>query len=232
MINAIRDVVNLFWEPVMNVWELFATYAPGIIAAFIFILTGLFLARFLSTWLEYFLRKIKLDNYTSKLGINEIFMRFGFGNSPSRILSFILYWTMLLVFFVTAANILNLSVISQVLEQFLVGFVPKITVAVVIAFGVLLFANFIYSIIENAAKANSLKGGTSLAKIAHFVVIIFTIVVILEQFGLRMKLIENGVAILLCSLGLAFAISVGLGAKDFARDVIKSFFTDGEEDNK
>lgn len=231
MTNAVRDVINLFWDPVLGVWEMFATYAPGIIAAFIFVLVGLFLARFLSTWLEQFLRKIKLDLYTSKVGINEILTRFGLGKSPSRVLSFILYWTLLLVFFVTATNILNLSVVSQVLEQFLVGFLPKITAAVIIAFGGLLFANFISSIIENAARANSLKGGTSLGKIAHFVVICFTLVVVLEQFGLRMKLIENGAAIILSALGLGFAIAVGLGAKDFAHDMIKSLFTEDEKEN-
>ena len=231
MTNAVRDVINLFWDPVLDVWEMFATYAPGIIAAFIFVLVGLFLARFLSTWLEQFLRKIKLDLYTSKVGINEILTRFGLGKSPSRVLSFILYWTLLLVFFVTATNILNLSVVSQVLEQFLVGFLPKITAAVIIAFGGLLFANFISSIIENAARANSLKGGTSLGKIAHFVVICFTLVVVLEQFGLRMKLIENGAAIILSALGLGFAIAVGLGAKDFAHDMIKSLFTEDEKEN-
>jgi len=230
MTNAVKDVINLFWEPVLNVWDIFATYAPGIIAAFIFVLVGLFLARFLSTWLEQFLRRIKLDLYTSKVGINEILTRFGLGKSPSRVLSFILYWTLLLVFFVTATNILNLSVVSQVLEQFLVGFLPKITAAVIIAFGGLLFANFISSIIENAARANSLKGGTSLGKIAHFVVICFTLVVVLEQFGLRMKLIENGAAIILSALGLGFAIAVGLGAKDFAHDMIKSLFTEDEKE--
>ena len=230
MAKIARDVFELFWEPVQNTGELIIAYAPGIIAAFFFILVGLFLARFLSTWLEQFLRKINFDTYTSKVGINEIFTRFGFGRSPARVLSFLLYWTLLLVFFITATNAMNLTAISQVLEQFLVGFIPKMTVAVVISFGGLLFANFISSIIENAARANSLKGGKSLAKIAHFAVIVFTIVVVMEQFGLRMKVIENGVAILLISLGLAFSIAVGLGAKDFAHDIVKNLFS--EEDEK
>lgn len=230
MNNVMEYLVNLFWDPIVSAGNIFAVYAPGIIAAFIFILVGLFLARFLSTWLEQFLRKIKFDNYTSKIGLNEILTRFGFGRSPARVLSFILYWTLLLVFFVAATNTLNLTVISQVLKQFLVDFVPRITVAVVIAFGGLLFANFISTILENAATANSLKGGKSLAKLAHFAVIVFTLVVVLEQFGLRMKLIENGFGIIAVSLGLAFAIAAGLGAKDFAHDMIKSLFTDEDKD--
>ena len=45
-----------------------------------------------------------------------------------------------------------------------------------------------------------------------------------------MKLIENGAAIILSALGLGFAIAVGLGAKDFAHDMIKSLFTEDEKE--
>jgi len=227
--KAVTDVANIFVDPILNMWDMFSAYAPNIVAAFIFVLVGLFMARLLSTVLEQFLKKIKLDSYTSKVGINEVITRFGFGKSPSRVLSFILYWAMLLVFLVTAANVLNLSVISKVLEQFLVGVLPRMAAAILIAFGGLLFANFIGSVVENAAAANNLKGGSSLAKIVHFVVVVFTVIAAIDELGIRMKIIEGGINILLASLGLAFAIAVGLGAKDIARDIITNFFTEKKD---
>lgn len=226
--KIITDIANLFVDPLLNIWDIFSAYVPNIAAAFIFILVGLFLARFVSTFLEQILRKIRFDFYTGKVGINEVVTRFGFGNSPTAVLSFILYWSLLLVFFVTAANILNLSVISGVVEQFLVGFIPKISAAVFISFGGLLFANFLSAIIENASRANNIKGGASLARIAHFVVVVFTIIAAIEQFGIKMKIIEGGINILLGAIGLAFAIAVGWGAKDIAHDVIKAFFTENK----
>ena len=222
----LKDAANLFIEPIMHVLAIFRTYIPNILAAFIFVLFGLFIARMLSSMLEKFLRKVQLDTYTSKVGINEILIRFGFGKSPAHVISFLVYWSLLLVFFVTAANMLNLTVISAILEKFLVGFVPRIAAAIFIGFGGLLFARFLSEVVQNAATANNLKGGSSLSKIVHFVVVVFTLIASIEQLGIEMKMIKGAVDILFASLGLAFAIAVGLGAKDIAHDVIKGLFTD------
>ncbi|HBA61622.1 MAG TPA: hypothetical protein DCZ92_12575 [Elusimicrobia bacterium] len=226
----LKDIADLFMQPILNIWHLFEKYAPNLLAAFIFILVGLFLARVLSSLLEQFLRKINLDAYTSRVGINEILTRFGFGKSPSHIFSFMVYWSLLLVFLVTAANILNLTVISAMLEKFIAGFLPRMVSAIFIGFGGLLFARFLADIVLNAASANNLKGGRSLSKIVHFVVVVFTLIAAIEQLGIKMKMIIGGINILLASLGLAFAIAVGLGAKDIAHDIIKGLFTEAKEE--
>ena len=180
--------------------------------------------------LEQFLRKVKLDSYTSQVGINEIMVRFGFGRSPSVILGFIVYWSLIMVFFVTAANILNLNVISDILERFIVGFIPKIVAAIFIAFGGLTFAKFISDVVINSATANNLRGGKSLSKIVNFVILVFTAIAAVEQLGIEMKIIRSSLNILFASLGLAFAIAVGLGAKDIAHEIIKGMLTENKDD--
>jgi hypothetical protein len=225
-----RDVVNLFIEPVLHIWTIFAAYIPNIIAALLFIIFGLFIARVLSSILEQFLKKIKLDSYTSQVGINEIMVRFGFGRSPAAIIGFLVYWSLIMVFFVSAANIMNLSVISDILERFIVGFIPKIVAAIFIAFGGLTFAKFISDVVTNSAAANNLRGGKSLSKIVHFVILVFTAIAAVEQLGIEMKIIRSSLNILFASFGLAFAIAVGLGAKDIARDIIKGMFTENKDE--
>lgn len=226
----IRDIADLFIDPVLHVWTTFVTYIPAIVAALMFILFGLFIARVLSSLLEQFLRKINLDSYTSQVGINEIMVRFGFGRSPSVILGFIVYWSLIMVFFVTAANILNLSVISDILERFIVGFIPKIVAAIFIAFGGLMFAKFISDVVTSSATANNLRGGKSLSKIVNFVILVFTAIAAVEQLGIDMKIIRSSLNILFASMGLAFAIAAGLGAKDIAHDIIKGMLTENKDE--
>ncbi|HNW44046.1 MAG TPA: hypothetical protein PKI19_06050 [Elusimicrobiales bacterium] len=228
----LKDIADLFLEPILHVWSLSSVYLPNILAAFIFILFGLFIARMLSSVIEKFLRRIKLDTYTSRVGINEILIRFGFGKSPSHVVAFLIYWSLLLVFFVTAANILNLAVISAILKKFIIGFIPRMVAAIFIGFGGLLFARFLADVVLNAASANNLRGGRSLSKIVHFVVVVFTLIAAIEQLGIEMKMIRGAVDILFASLGLAFAIAVGLGAKDIAHDVIKGLFTENKEEKQ
>ncbi|OGR67787.1 MAG: hypothetical protein A2081_00390 [Elusimicrobia bacterium GWC2_61_19] len=226
----IKDLAELFIQPILNMWDKFVAYAPNLVAAFLFILFGLFMARVVSSLLEQFLRRIKLDSYTSSVGINELLIRFGFGKSFSHMLAFITYWALLLVFFVTAANVLNLTVISEILERFVVVFLPRLVAAIFIGFGGLLFARFMADVVINSATANNLKGGRSLSKIVHFVIVVFTLIAAIEQLGIKMKMIIGGLNILFASMGLAFAIAVGLGAKDIANSLIRGMFTENKEE--
>ncbi len=157
-------------------------------------------------------------------------VRFGFGRSPSAILGFIVYWSLIMVFFVTAANILNLNVISDILERFIVSFIPRIVAAIFIAFGGLMFAKFMADVVTKSATANNLRGGKSLSKIVNFVILVFTAIAAVEQLGIEMKIIRSSLNILFASLGLAFAIAVGLGAKDIAHDIIKGMFTENKDE--
>lgn len=226
----IKDIAELFIQPIVNIWGKLSAYVPSLVAAFIFILFGLFIARVVSSVLEKFLRRIKLDDYTSSVGINELLIRFGFGKSFSRMVSFIVYWALLLVFFVTAADILNLTAISEILRRFVIEFLPKMTAAIFIGFGGLMLARFLGDVVMNSAVANNLKGGKSLSRIVNFVIIVFTVIAAIEQLGIKMKMIIGGLNILLASLGLAFAIAVGLGAKDIAHDILKGLLTENKEE--
>jgi len=226
----INEITEPFFQPVLEVWAKFSAYVPKLVAAFTFVLFGLFIARLASSLLEQFLRKIKLDSYTSRVGINEILTRFGLGKSPTQVISFVVYWGLLMVFLVTAADILSLSVISDILHRFLMIFLPKMVAAIFIGFGGLLFARFMADIVMKSAVSNNLKGGSSLSKIVHFVIVVFTLIAAIEQLGIKMKMIIGGINIMLASLGLAFAIAVGLGAKDIAHDVMRNLFTENKDE--
>jgi hypothetical protein len=226
----IKDVAELFIEPMVRIWGVFVSYMPNIIAALIFLLVGLFLARLLSSIAEQFLRRIKLDTYTSRVGINEMMARLGFGKSMTVIVGFIIYWALILVFFVSAADILNLTAIAQILESILTVFIPRIAAGILIAFGGLLFARFMSDVVLRSAAANNLRGGKSLSKIVNFVILVFAAIAAIEQMGVEMKIIRSSINILFASVGLAFAIAVGLGAKDIVGEIIRGMFTESREE--
>ena len=135
----------------------------------------------------------------------------------------------MLIFFVTAARILNLSVISDILQRF-VDFLPNLVAAIFIGFGGLMFARFMSEVVMKSATANNLRGGRSLSKIVNFVIVMLTVIASIEQLGLKMKTIYRGLDIVFISLGLSFAIAVGLGAKDIAHDILKNLLTENKDE--
>jgi len=216
-----QEMIQLFVKPLLEIWTKLTAIIPNILASLTFLLIGLTLARIVTTLAEKSLKKIQLDDYTSKVGINEILARVGFGKSPIFVITFVVYWSIMLVFIILAANVLNLMVITSMLEKFMF-FIPKLVVAVIMLFGGLLFARFMHEVIKNSAIANNLKGGVTLAKLVHGVILVFAAMIALEQLGIAMILITSLFQIMIAAFGLAFALAVGLGAKDLVTEYLRN----------
>ena len=196
----------------------------ALLIATLILVIGLYLSRLVGSCVKKVLGKIAFDEKTSKLGINELCVRFGLGKSPTYIIAFVLAWAVIFYAIVLAAEVLHLTVIRDLFTRFLT-FIPTLFVSVLILFAGLLFGKLMASIIENSAKANNLKGGLFMSRAVEAFVVFFCALVAIENLGIATYLVNNVVLIVLASLGLAFAIGVGLGSKplveEFLRDVFK-----------
>ena len=218
-----HDIFGMLTEPFASAVRRLAAQVPSLVAAFILLLVGMFLARALRTAAERLASWMRLDDHTSRVGINEVLARLGLGKSPSYALSFLLYWVVIFFFIVSAANAVNLTAVSDLLERF-VAFLPVLVAALLIIFGGLLFARFLFQIVLNASAANNVRGGSLLAHAAYLVVIVFSAMTALEQLGMKAAFISAAFQILLGSAGLAAAIAFGLGAKDAAGEILRGLF--------
>jgi hypothetical protein len=207
-------------DPFVEAYHRMVMHIPGIAAALLLLLLGMFTARLLRTVIDRLLTQARLDEYTSKVGINEVVARLGMGKSPVYVFSFLTYWFVLFVFFVSAANAVNLTVVSQLLERFAL-FLPILIGALLILFGGLLFARFLHEIVLNAASANNVRGGTVLAHAAYVLVVVFSAMTAMEQLGMKLSFISAAIQILLGSVGLAAAIAFGIGGKDMAAEILR-----------
>ena len=191
--------------------------------AVLILVLGLYISRFVSSFVKKVLNKISFDEKTSKLGINELCVRFGLGKSPTYIIAFVLAWAVIFYAIILAADTLHLAVIRDLFTQFLT-FIPTLFVSVLILFAGMLFGKLMGNIIENSSRANNLKGGVFIAKAVNAFIVFFGALVAVENLGIATQLVNNIVVIVLASLGLAFAIGVGLGSKSLAEEFLRDLF--------
>jgi len=215
-------------EPFVFLFNKSVELIPGIIAALIMLFLGLFLSRWVSTFSYKILNSLKLDNWTSKIGVNEILTRIGFGKSPTYIVALVLSWVVLIAFIVAAADALGLAAVRSMLLSLLM-FIPKLFVAIVILFAGLIFGRFCQNVVENSSKANNIKGGMTFAKVINISVIVFTVLLALEQIDLNFTLLNDAILIIVASVGLGFAIALGLGAKGIVEEHLRSIFNKQEK---
>lgn len=215
-----QNLVRLFVDPFLGAYDRFAGAIPTLAAALLLLLVGMFLARAVRTLIEVALGKLRLDEHTSRVGINEVLARLGLGKSPTFVLAWVAHWFILFLFIVSAANAMNMPVVTELLERFL-GVLPSMIAAVLILFAGLLFGRLLAHILRNAASANSIRGGAAVAVAAQTVAIGAAGIIALEQIGVRPQILIPTVQIFIGSIGLAIAIAIGLGAKDLAAEYLR-----------
>lgn len=217
-----QEWLNLIVGPFQQLLSTILIKLPAMLAALLLLLVGMVVARGLRAAVEKFLKFIRVDEYTDKIKLNELLSRLGFGRSPIFVIGFLIYWLIILVFLVSAANAVELTVVSQLLERFVL-FVPKLISAVLVVAGGLLLGHFLGEVVRNAATANKIQGAVGLSKVASFVVVVFAVIMALEQIGIDTTIITSSIQIILATIGLGLAIAFGLGGKDAAADIIRNF---------
>jgi hypothetical protein len=209
-------------QPLQGFWMEITAKLPGILAAMVLLLIGMVVARLVRTGVQRGLKYASLDQFTDKVKLNELVARLGMGRSPSFIIGFVVYWFIILVFTLSAANAVKLTVVAQMLQRFLM-FMPQLLAAVLVLCAGLLIGRFLGEIVQNAATANRIQGAVGLSKIVKFVVMAFSAVMAMEQIGIDTTIMTSSVQIILATMGLALAIAFGLGGRDVAADIIRSF---------
>jgi hypothetical protein len=195
---------------------------PAIAAAILLLLAGMVVARVVRAACNKFFAMIRLDRHTETIKLNELLARLGFGQSPSFVVGFLVYWLIILVFLVSAANAVQLTVVSELLQRFVL-FVPKLIGAVLVVAGGLLLGHFFGEIVRNAATANGLDGAVAFSKVARFTVLVFASIMALEQVGIDTSIVTSSVQIILAAIGLGLALAFGLGGREVAAEIIRNF---------
>jgi len=198
----------------------FAQFIPVFVGFLLVLLLGWLIASGLKKILVRFLVLVKLDSLSGKTGFSKLLENAGIKNTLSEIVGIIVYWIIIIITLSTAVNALGLANISNILDKIII-FIPNVIIAIIILILGLFFSTFLSSIVITACTNAGISQSKLLGKITSTIVIIFTIILAVQQLNLKIEIINSIITIIIASVGLAFAIAIGLGGKDIASKWIK-----------
>lgn len=208
IIIAVLEILGLnsIAKPASDILNNILYYIPIIFISVLLLFVGYYIAKIVAPLLENILTSIGLDRVTQEFipqsGSNPI--------SISKIVSEIVRWIILVVFFVEAVNVLNLDVLSGIGEA-IIAYLPIVISAMIIIIGGYLLANWIESMIIKHSPASK-----SLALISKVLVLVIAAFMTLSQLGFAQSIVNILFIIVLAALAIAFAISFGIGGRKFA----------------
>jgi small-conductance mechanosensitive channel len=206
-----------------TMWSSVGVFIPRLFGALIVVLLGFVVAKLLDTLLSKLLAKLGLDRLMAGAGLTKLLSRVGIQVPVSTLIGKIVYWFVLLVFLVSAAESLGLERVSATLDVFAL-YLPKVFAAGLVLLAGVLLAQLAASLLRGAAEGVGLEYANSLGRIAQAMVIIISISVAIGQLEIKTDLLNNVIAIILISIGLAIALAMGLGSRDIARQILSGIY--------
>jgi small-conductance mechanosensitive channel len=204
-------------------WTKVAGFIPNLFVALILVLLGFVVAKLLDTLLSKLLGKIGLDRLMAGTGLTKLLSRGGIQAPVSTLIGKIVYWFVLLIFLVSAAESLGLERVSATLDV-LALYLPKVFGAALVLLAGVLLAQLVSGLVRGAAEGVGLDYAHGLGRIAQGLVIIISISVAIGQLEVKTDLLNNVIAIVLISVGLAAALALGLGSREIAGQILAGIY--------
>ncbi len=204
-------------DPLLRIWDGIISTVPGIVAAIIILIVGYLVAWVIGYIVDKALTQIKLDKWVlEKTHMQKIIGAFRL----SHFLAMITKWYVFILFLPPAAGLIQLQALSTFLLS-LAMWIPNVILAVIIGIVGLMAAHYTeWKILETKAKTAAI-----IACLAKVVIVIFTLLIVLDQIGVKIAIAQTSFLIILAGVMLAVALMLGIGFgnafKEEAKRIIK-----------
>jgi len=198
-------------------------YIPSLINAVLILLVGWVIAKIIQWVILRLSHAMGIDNLAKKSGVHRFLEKRGVKNGFSGILSRICFWAIMLIVLVNFFNHLGLELVSDLLNQLLM-FIPNVLISCVLIIIGFYLAEFVSSLVFSSLEESNFENPDLIGKLVFYSIAFFTVAIALTQMGIGETIITNIVSIFFGTIGLALAISFGLGGKTWAEDIIKRYF--------
>ncbi|WP_375664518.1 mechanosensitive ion channel domain-containing protein [Stutzerimonas kunmingensis] len=206
-----------------SLWASVAAFIPRLFGALVVVLLGFVVAKLLDTLLSKVLAKVGLDRLMAGTGLTKLLGRAGIRIPVSALIGKVVYWFVLLIFLVSAAESLGLERVSATLDM-LALYVPKVFGAALILLAGVLLAQLLSGLARGAAESVGLDYANGLARMAQGLVIIISISVAIGQLEVKTELLNYVIAIVLITVGLAVALAFGLGSRELVSQILAGIY--------
>jgi hypothetical protein len=211
--------IDTLWEPARVFLLQIGQFLPRALMAVLIVLLGWLVAKALRFAVVKTLRAVNFHVLTERSGLDG-FLRQGGGNVDTTVvLGWLVFWLTILTALMIAFNSIDLSYVTDLLGR-LVLFVPRVILAVlIVAFGSY-FARFVGRSVTAYCRNSGIAEGGALGRVATYAVIVFVLLIALDQLGVG-DLIRESFLILLGAISLALALAFGLGGRKRAEEFLE-----------
>jgi hypothetical protein len=196
-------------------------FLPRLLAALGILMAGFAIAKMVERGTDIALHRIGFDRWMKEGGVSEALERAGTRLDPSTVLAKLVFWTVMLLVILLAADALGIEAVNTLFAE-LVAYIPSVIAAVIVLVLGILIGEFVKDLV--LASAGGLPGGTTLARAAKASVILLAVFMALDQLEIAQDIVLVSFIAVVGAAALAAGIAFGLGGKEIAAEIARGWY--------
>ena len=198
-------------------------YLPQVLGAIIILVIGWLAAKMLKGLTSKVLRIGGIVELSKKIKFHDMLTKIGITSSLDQIMGGLVYYLILLLFFISASEVLGFKLVLDTLNKFVV-YLPHILGAFLILIIALYLAKLIKDGIASASSSLNIAYAGALSSVLEILIVGFGIVMALTELGLDMTIFTANITIIIAGIVLAMALSIGLGSRSIMSNVLARYY--------
>jgi small-conductance mechanosensitive channel len=201
-------------------------FLPKLLIAVIIFIAGWVVGSVLAEVVSKMVKALKIDSVLESAGARGLLEKAGFKLNTGAFIGGLIKWFIIVVFLVTALDILNLQQVNQFLMNVVLGYIPQVIVATLILIVAAVLADFTQKVTTGGARALESKSAGFVGGVARWAIWIVAILAALNQLGIASGMMQTLFTGLVAMLALAGGLAFGLGGKEAAARYIEKLRED------
>jgi hypothetical protein len=199
--------------PATQMLSTFINVVPSLIGAALILIVAYYVGRLIANLIRDLLSGIGFDTVPEKLGLT-----WSGTTTLSQWVGYLILVAIMLFAVVSATEMLGSEALTGILNVF-IGFFWQVVLAVIIFAIGLYFANLAYKAVMRTGMGNA----NLLGRLAQVAIVVFAGAIALREIGVANEIISLAFGITLAAIGLAAALSFGLGTQKIAERELDGF---------
>jgi hypothetical protein len=200
-----------------------ADLLPNLIGALLLLFLGWLVAKLCRRLALKILKWTGFEEAMERSRINETIKAAGITTSIGGVIALVVFWTIFLVFVVSASEVLGLTVVLSTLNR-LILYIPNIIASIAIIVLTLFLARFVKDLIAVSLAQVNLIYARPLAKTVELLIIIFGLIVAMTQLGFDIGILMANITLFIGGFVGIVVLSLGLGAKTVVENLMAGYY--------
>lgn len=222
---------NMIVDPVRAFLVQIGSYLPRVAVALAVAIGGWLIAKAVRFAVVRTLRAVNFHVLTERAGVDAFLQQGGTEKDTTDVFGTLVYWLVFLVALIVAGNGLGLTQVTELLTRVLL-FLPKLLVGLLVIVIGSYFGRFVGNAVQTYCRNAGISDGELLARVAQYGIVVFVVLIAIDQLELGGELVQRTFLILLAGLVFALALAFGLGGRDWAAAMLARWFPRQEREDR